>query len=68
MQYKVTVYKEGLIGSLLFGASNVDPDNLTRFLNQEAQAGWRVIHIERDSRREFLFWRRDAYMIFLEKD
>lgn len=68
MHYKVMLYKESLMGSLLFGQSNVDPENLTEFLNRQARDGWRVIHVERDQRRELLFWNRDAYMIFFERD
>jgi hypothetical protein len=67
-EYKVIIYQEGLLGSLLLGASKVDPVRFTQFLNQNAQAGWRVVTMEKDVRRMLLFWKREAYLVILEKD
>lgn len=66
-EYKVIVYREGLLGSLLLGASKVDPDNFTDFLNEHGRQGWRVVSMERDMRRLLLFWRRESYVVILER-
>lgn len=49
MEYKVIIYQEGMLGSLLLGGSKVDPVRFTDFLNQNAaQAGgckqWKKIY------------------------
>lgn len=67
-EYKVIVYREGLIGSLLLGESRVNPERFSAFLNDHAQEGWRVVTMERESRRELLFFKREAFMVILEKD
>lgn len=66
-EYKVVVYREGLLGSLLLGSSKVDPDNFTDFLNEQARHGWRVVSMERDMRRMLLFWQRESYVVILER-
>ncbi|MDR2905283.1 MAG: DUF4177 domain-containing protein [Helicobacteraceae bacterium] len=43
LQYKVVIYQEGMLGSLLLGASKVDPVRFSEFLNRNAAEGWRVI-------------------------
>ncbi len=67
-QYKVVIYQEGMLGSLLLGASKVDPVRFTDFLNKNAREGWRVITMEKDIRRMLLLWRREAYVVVLERD
>jgi hypothetical protein len=47
-EYKVVIYREGVLGSLFLGASKDDPDRFTKFLNERAAEGWRVITMERD--------------------
>ena len=66
-EYKVVIYQEGLLGSLLFGSSKVDPIKFTHFLNQNAAQGWSVITMEKDIRRMLLFWKREAYVVVLER-
>lgn len=58
MEYKVVIYQEGMLGSLLFGASKVDPVKFTAFLNKLAQDGFRVVSMEKDIRRMLLFWKQ----------
>ncbi len=65
--YKVVVYKEGLLGSLLLGASRVDPIRFSEFLNQNAADGWEVVTMDKDIRREFLFFKREAYVVIMVK-
>lgn len=67
-QYKVVVYQEGFLGSLFLGASKVDPERFSEFLNKNAAQGWRVITMEKDIRRMMLFWSREAYVVVLERD
>ena len=67
-EYKAVVYQEGMISSIIFGSAKVDPENLSRFLNDNARDGWRVITMEKDERRTLLFWKREAYVILLERD
>ena len=65
--YKVVVYKEGLLGSLLLGASRVDAIRFSEFLNQNAADGWEVVTMDKDIRREFLFFKREAYVVIMVK-
>ena len=38
-EYKVVVYREGMLGSLFFQNSKVDPVRFSEFLNTNAEAG-----------------------------
>lgn len=67
-EYQVVVYQEGMLGSLLLGASKVDPSNFSEFLNKHAKKGWRVVTMEKDIRRMLLLWTREAYLVVMEKD
>ncbi|MEQ8231378.1 MAG: DUF4177 domain-containing protein [Gammaproteobacteria bacterium] len=66
-EYKVIIYQEGMLGSLFFGQSKVDPERFTAFLNRHAEDGWRVVTMEREARRTLLFWEREAFMVVLER-
>lgn len=67
-QYKVVIYQEGMLGSLLLGASKVNPLKFTEFLNSNAREGWRVVTMEKDIRRMLLLWKREAYLVIMERD
>lgn len=67
-QYKVVIYREGMLGSLLLGGSKVDPVKFSEFLNKNASEGWRVVTMEKDIRRMLLLWKREAYLVVMEKD
>lgn len=67
-EYKVVIYREGMLGSLLLGESKVDPENFTEFLNKHAAEGWRVITLEKEIRRMLLISSREAYLIVMERD
>lgn len=67
-EYKVVIYREGVLGSLLLGESKVDPDRFTEFLNEHAAGGWRVITMEKEIRRMLLVSSREAYLVVLERD
>jgi len=66
-EYKVIVYKEGLLGSLLLGESKIDPDRFESFLNDYGRQGWSVKALERENRREWLFFSREAFVVVLER-
>ncbi|MEE3240225.1 MAG: DUF4177 domain-containing protein [Pseudomonadota bacterium] len=65
MEYKVVIYQEGMLGSLLLGGSKVDPIRFSEFLNAQAQQGWRVQTMEKDIRRMLLFFKREAYVVVM---
>ncbi len=65
IEYKVIIYQEGILGSILLGSSKVDPFKFSIFLNEQTEDGWRVITMEKDIRRLFLFWNREAYIVLM---
>lgn len=67
-EYKVAIYQESMLGSLLWGESKADPDNFSDFLNEYAADGWRVVTMEKDQRRMLLTSKREAYIVILERD
>lgn len=68
MEYKVVIYQEGMLGSLLLGDSKVNPVKFSEFLNRHAAEGWRVQTMEKDIRRMLLFWSREAYLVILGRE
>lgn len=66
-EYKVVIYREGMLGSLFLGAAKINPERFTDFLNDNADAGWRVVTMEKDIQRLLLFFRREAYVVLLER-
>ena len=68
MEYKVVVYQEGLLGSLILGGSKVNPVKFSEFLNLNAEEGWRVTTMEKDIRRMLLFWKREAYVVVMGRE
>lgn len=67
-EYKVVLYREGMLGSLFLGSSKVDPERFSAFLNRNAAEGWRVVTMEKETRRMLLFFEREAFMVILERD
>lgn len=65
--YKVVIHQEGLLGSMFLGGSKVDPVKFGEFLNKNAREGWRVVTMEKDMRRMLLFWKREAYVVIMER-
>lgn len=68
MEYKVVIYQEGMVGSLLLGGSKVNPIRFSEFLNANAAEGWRVQTMEKDIRRMLLFFKREAYVVILGRE
>lgn len=67
LEYKVVIYREPLLGSIFLGGSRVDPKRYSDFLNANARDGWRVVTMEREIRREFIFFKREAFLTILER-
>lgn len=67
-EYKVVIYQEGMLGSLLLGQSKVDPVRFSEFLNEHAAKGWRVVTMEKEVRRMLALWSREAFMVVMERD
>lgn len=67
-EYKVVIYREPLLGSIFLGGSRVNPERYSNFLNTNAAQGWRVVTMERELRREMLFFKREAFLTVLERD
>ena len=67
-EYKVVIYNEGILSSLFFGAAKVNPVNFSEFLNENAREGWQVVTMEKDIRRMLLLFKRESYVVVLEKN
>ena len=68
VEYKAIVYQESMLGSLLLAGAKVDPIKFSEFLNKNAQNGWRVVTMEKDIRRMLLFFKREAYVVLMERE
>ncbi len=66
-EYKVVIYQEGMLGSLLLGQSKVNPVKFSEFLNDNASDGWEVVTMEKDIRRMLLLWRREGYVVVMKR-
>jgi hypothetical protein len=67
-EYKVVIYAESALSSVVLGESKVDPLRFAEFLNKHADEGWRVVTMEREIRRTALFFDREALVVLLERD
>ncbi|MCB9991713.1 MAG: DUF4177 domain-containing protein [Rhodospirillales bacterium] len=67
-EYKVSIYREPLLGSIFLGGSRVNPERYTEFLNRNAADGWEVVTMERESRRELIFFKREAFLTIMKRD
>ncbi len=66
-EYKVAIYREGMLGSLFLAGSKVDPIKFTEFLNRNGEEGWEVVSMEREIRRMLLFFSREAFLVIMKK-
>lgn len=67
-EYKVTIYRESMLGSLFLGGSKVDPVKFSDFLNTNGAEGWEVKTMERESRRMLLFFEREAFLVVMQRE
>jgi hypothetical protein len=66
-EYKVVLYREGLLGNIFLAGSRVNPQRFSNFLNENSRDGWRVVTMDRESRRELLFFKREAFVVIMER-
>lgn len=66
-EYKVSIYRESMLGSLFLGGSKVDPVKFSEFLNRNGNDGWEVVTMERESRRMLLFFDREAFLVIMKR-
>ncbi len=66
-EYKVVIYRESILGSLLLAGSKVDPLKFSDFLNRNGAQGWEVITMEREIRRMLLFFKREAFLVIMKR-
>jgi hypothetical protein len=66
-EYKVAIYREPLLGSIFLGGSRVDPVRYSNFLNENASEGWEVVTMERETRRELIFFKREAFLTIMKR-
>lgn len=66
-EYKAILYKEGILGSIFLGGSKINPERMTDFINLHAKEGWEVVTMEKDIRRTLIFFKREAYVIIMQK-
>lgn len=67
-EYKVVLYREPLLGSILLGGARVNPERFSNFLNSNAEDGWEVVTMEKESRRELLFFKREAFLTVMQRE
>ncbi len=67
-EYKVVIYRENILGSLFLGGSKVDPVRFSEFLNRSGEDGWEVKTMEREIRRMLLFFKREAFMVVMQRE
>jgi hypothetical protein len=68
VEYKAVIYQESMLGSLFLNGAKVDPVKFSHFLNTNAQNGWRVVTMDKDMRRMLLFFKREAYVVIMQRD
>lgn len=66
-EYKVVLYREGALGSIFLAGSKVNPLKFSEFLNKNAAQGWKVVTMQRESRRLLLFFAREAFLVVMER-
>ena len=67
-EYKVVMYQEGLLGNIFLAGSKIDPRKFSEFLNENAREGWKVVTMDRESRRALLFFKREAFLVVMERE
>ncbi len=62
-QYKIEIVEEGIIGSMLLGASGLPTTRMEQLMNHYAHNGWEMHFMVVEKRRLFLFWSRESVII-----
>jgi len=64
-EYKVVHVVEGALGTLFLDSSGLPLKRLEATLNQEAANGWQVVFQVIESKRFWLFWKRESIIVTL---
>ena len=67
VEYKVVVYREGILGNIFLAGSKINPVRFSEFLNENAKEGWVVKTMDREARRMLLFFKREAFVVVMER-
>ena len=67
-EYKVVMYKEGLLGNIFLSGSKINPVKFSQLLNDNAADGWSVVTMDRESRRSFLFFKIEAFLVVMVRE
>ena len=67
-EYKVVMYKEGLLGNIFLAGSKINPVKFSLLLNQNAAEGWSVVTMDRESRRALLFFKLEAFLVVMVRE
>ncbi len=62
-RYKVVGISEGFMGTLLFGSSKLPLGKIEAEINKQAKGGWEIVFQVIESKRVFLFWKRESMVI-----
>ena len=62
-EYKVEVIKEGALGTIFLGSSNLPVEKMQQIMNRHGNDGWDVTFQVIEKRRLLLFWSREAAVI-----
>ncbi len=62
-EYRVEIVVEGVLGSLLFGASKLPIEKMEERMNVLGRQGWEVTFMVIEKKRLLLFWEREAVVI-----
>jgi hypothetical protein len=63
----VLKYNESAISTFLLGSGKMNTEKMTSFLNFYLKDGYTIKAVEKENRRMFLFFKRESFIIFLEK-
>lgn len=66
-QYKVVIYQEPILSSLLFWSAKINPIKFSELLNENAKDWWVVQTMSKENRRIMLFWSREAQVVIMKK-
>ncbi len=68
LKYKIEIIEEGIIGTLLLGASTLPTERMETIMNKYSNDGWKMEFMVVEHRRLFLFWSREAAIITFSKE
>lgn len=62
-EYKVECFQEGALSSMFLGNANTKLKYMEKKLNKLGVVGWRVVSVEKETQRLYLFWKREAMIV-----